>query len=107
MMCIICCRLPRNWRRSWIVFTVASGFGNLANAPSRWRGMRSRSTTRPTADIVRRAEQLRAQREKSAGQLELEPPFIASRGTLEAIAADPEQATRLLAPWQRELIRIG
>src|SRR6266481_1264372 len=74
---------------------------------SEWPVMRRRSTTRPTADIVRRAEQLRAQRDKSGGQLELEPPFIASRGTLEAIAADPEQATRLLAPWQHELIRIG
>ena len=73
---------------------------------SEWPVMRRRSTTRPTADIVRRAEQLRAQRDKSAGQLELEPPFVASRGTLEAIATDPEQATRLLVPWQRELIGI-
>ena len=74
---------------------------------SEWPVMRRRSEIRPTADIVRRAEQLRAQRDKSAGQLELEPPFIASRGTLEAIATDPEQATRLLVPWQRELIGIG
>lgn len=75
--------------------------------PSEWPVMRRRSATRPTADIVRRAEQLRARRDKSAGQLELESPFIASRGTLEAIAADPEQATRLLVPWQRELVGIG
>ena len=74
---------------------------------SEWPVMRRRSEIRPTADIVRRAEQLRTRRDKSAGQLELEPPFIASRGTLEAIATDPEQATRLLAPWQRELIGIG
>src|SRR5438477_2815090 len=74
---------------------------------SEWPVMRRRSEIRPTADIVRRAEQLRTRRDKSAGQLELEPPFVASRGTLEAIAADPEQATRLLVPWQRELIGIG
>ena len=73
---------------------------------SEWPVMRRRSAIRPTADIVRRAEQLRARRDKSAGQLELEPPFVASRGTLEAIATDPEQATRLLVPWQRELIGI-
>jgi len=73
---------------------------------SEWPVMRHRSAIRPTADIVRRAEQLRARRDKSAGQLELEPPFVASRGTLEAIATDPEQATRLLVPWQRELIGI-
>src|SRR5881394_2856256 len=73
---------------------------------SEWPVMRRRSEIRPTADIVRRAEQLRTRRDKSAGQLELEPPFVASRGTLEAIATDPEQATRLLVPWQRELIGI-
>ena len=73
---------------------------------SEWPVMCHRSAIRPTADIVRRAEQLRARRDKSAGQLELEPPFVASRGTLEAIATDPEQATRLLVPWQRELIGI-
>jgi len=50
---------------------------------------------------------LRVRRDKSAAELELEPPFIASRGTLEAIAADPERATSLLVPWQRELVGIG
>jgi ribonuclease D len=74
---------------------------------SEWPIMRRRSATRPTADMVRRAEQLRARRDKSAAQLGLEPPFIASRGTLEAIAADPVRATPLLVPWQRELIGIG
>ena len=72
-----------------------------------WPVMRRRSATRPTADIVRRADQLRVRRDKSAAELELEPPFIASRGTLEAIAADPERATSLLVPWQRELVGIG
>jgi ribonuclease D len=79
----------------------------LQSPQSEWPVMRRRSATRPTADIVRRTQQLRARRDKSALQLELEPPFIASRGTLEAIAADPERATRLLVPWQRELIGIG
>jgi len=69
--------------------------------------MRRRSGTRPTAAIVKRAEQLRQRRDKSAEQLGLEPPFIASRSALEAIAADPTRATALLVPWQRELIGIG
>src|SRR5262249_43024405 len=73
---------------------------------SEWPVKRRRSAIRPTADVVRRAEQLRARRDKSAEQLGLEPPFIASRGTLEAIAADPMRATTLLVPWQRELIGI-
>ena len=74
---------------------------------SEWPVVRRRSVTRPTADIVRRAEQLRQRRDKSAEQLGLEPPFIASRGTLEAIAADATCATALLVPWQRELIGIS
>jgi ribonuclease D len=74
---------------------------------SEWPVMRRRSGARPIADIVRRAEQLRQRRDKSAEQLGLEPPFVASRGTLEAIAADPARATALLVPWQRELIGLG
>ena len=79
----------------------------LQLSQSEWPILRRRSGTRPTADIVRRAERLRAQRDKSAEQLGFEPPFIASRSTLEAIAADPVRATRLLVQWQRELIGIS
>jgi ribonuclease D len=71
-----------------------------------WPIMRRRSGVRPTADIVRRAEQWRQRRDKSAERLGLEPPFIVSRSTLEAIAADPTRVTTLLVPWQRELIGI-
>ena len=78
----------------------------LQSPQSEWPVMRRRSGNRPTADIVRRAEQLRERRDKSAEQLGLEPPFIAARGALEAIAADPTRATALLVPWQRELIGI-
>jgi hypothetical protein len=55
----------------------------------------------------RRADQLRERRDKSAERLGLERSFIASRGALEAIAADPGRATALLVPWQRELIGVG
>jgi hypothetical protein len=41
-----------------------------------------------------------------AEQLGLERSFVASRGALEAIAADPARATALLVPWQRELLGI-
>jgi ribonuclease D len=79
----------------------------LQSPESEWPIMRRRSGTRPTADIVRRSERLRQRRDKSAEQLGLEAPFIASRSTLESIAADPARATALLVPWQRELIGIG
>jgi ribonuclease D len=73
---------------------------------SEWPVMRRRSGSRPTGEMRRRADQLRDRRDKSAAQLGLEPSFIASRGALEAIAADPARATALLVPWQRELIGV-
>jgi ribonuclease D len=71
-----------------------------------WPVVRRRSGSRPTVEMRRLADQLRDRRDKSAEQLGLEPSFIASRGALEAIAADPARATALLVPWQRELIGI-
>jgi ribonuclease D len=78
----------------------------LQSPQSEWPVMRRRSGSRPTEEMRRRADQLRERRDKSAAQLGLEPSFIASRGALEAIAADRVQATALLVPWQRELIGI-
>jgi ribonuclease D len=78
----------------------------LQSPQSEWPVMRRRAGSRPTAEMRRRADQLREQRDKVAEQLGLERSFIASRGALEAIAADPARATALLVPWQRELIGI-
>ena len=71
-----------------------------------WPIKRRGSGKRPTAEIVRRIEQLRAKRDRAAKSLELEPSFIASRGTLEAVAADETRADSLLVPWQQELLSI-
>ena len=78
----------------------------LQSPQSEWPVMRRRSGSRPAAEARRRADQLRERRDKAAVQLGLERSFIASRGALEAIAADPTRAMALLAPWQRELIGI-
>ena len=78
----------------------------LQSPQSEWPVMRRRSGARPTAEMRCRADQLRERRDKAAVQLGLERSFIASRGALEAIAADPARATALLVPWQRELIGI-
>jgi len=78
----------------------------LQSPQSEWPVMRHRSGPRPTAEMRRRADQLRERRDKSAAQLGLEPSFIAARGALEAIAADPARAKALLVPWQRELIGV-
>jgi ribonuclease D len=78
----------------------------LQSPQSEWPVMRRRSGSRPTEEMRRRADQLRERRDRSAAQLGLEPSFIASRGALEAIAADSARATALLVPWQRELIGV-
>jgi ribonuclease D len=71
---------------------------------SEWPVLRRRFGTRPSHETIRRAEELRRRRDRAATELDLEPSFIASRSTLEAIAADQTRATTLLVPWQCELL---
>jgi ribonuclease D len=78
----------------------------LQSPESEWPVLHRRFGTRPSAQTLRRAEELRRQRDKSAEKLGLEPSFIAPRGTLEAIAADHTRAASLLVPWQRELLGL-
>jgi ribonuclease D len=78
----------------------------LELSESEWPVLRRRFGKRPTAETVRRAEELRWRRDRSAEELGLEPSFIAPRGTLEAIAADQARATSLLVPWQCELLGV-
>ena len=74
---------------------------------SEWPVSRRRSGTRPTTEIVQRAEEFWRRRNKSAEELGLEPSFIAPRSTLEAIAADCARAPALLVRWQRELLAVS
>jgi ribonuclease D len=84
-------------------FREAAGIA-LAAPQSDWPVLPRRYGTRPTAETVRRTEELQRRRDKSAEELGLEPSFVAPRGTLEAIAADHARAATLLVPWQRELL---
>jgi ribonuclease D len=79
----------------------------LQSPQSEWPVMRRRSGSRPTSEMRRRADQLRERRDKAAERFGLERSFIASRGALEAIAADRARATSLLVPWQRELVGVA
>jgi ribonuclease D len=78
----------------------------LATPESEWPVLHRRFGARPTAETVRRTEELRRRRDKSAEELGLEPSFIAPRNTLEAIATDRTRAASLLVPWQSELLGI-
>lgn len=71
-----------------------------------WPVARRRFGTRPTARILRRVDELKARRDRAARKHDLEPSFIASRGAIEAVAADDSRAETLLIPWQRELLAI-
>src|SRR6266581_3398582 len=66
-----------------------------------WPVSLRRFGTRPSAGMMARTEELRRQRDRGARELDLEPAFIASRSTLEAIAMDETCATTFLVPWQR------
>jgi len=78
----------------------------LATPESEWPVLRRRFGTRPTAETVRRADELRRRRDKSAEELGLEPSFIVPRSTLEAIATDRARAAALLVPWQQQLLGV-
>ena len=69
-----------------------------------WPVARRRTGTRPTPKVLRRTEELKLGRDRAAHELDLEPSFIASRSTIEAIAADEARAESLLIPWQRVLL---
>ncbi len=72
----------------------------------RWPVSRRRFGTRPSAETVRRTEQLRQKRDHAARELKVEPAFVAPRAALEAIATDIKSAEKLLVPWQRELLGL-
>lgn len=69
-----------------------------------WPVKPKRSGTRPTAEVVRRADELRARRDRVAEELKLEANLLAPRASLEAIAFDESRAANILTPWQRQLL---
>lgn len=71
-----------------------------------WPVRPRRSGTRATAEVIKRIEQLRRNRDFAAKDLQIDSSFIAPRATLEAVAADQSRADALLVSWQRELLRI-
>ena len=79
----------------------------LEEPASEWPVSRRRFGTRASAETIRRAEELRHRRNKSAEELGLEPSFIAPRNALEAIAANNSRVAALLVPWQRELLGVS
>jgi len=71
-----------------------------------WPVRPKRFGTRPTAEVIKRTEKLRQNRDHAAKELHIESSFIAPRATLEAIAADQSRADSLLVPWQCDLLKL-
>ena len=71
-----------------------------------WPTRPRRSGARPTAEVIKRVEKLRQNRDQAAKDLHIEASFIAPRATLEAIGTDQSRADSLLVPWQRELLKL-
>jgi ribonuclease D len=71
-----------------------------------WPVRLRRSGTRPSAEIIKRIEKLRQDRDHAARELHIDASFIAPRATLETIGADPSRAEALLVPWQRNLVKL-
>ena len=71
-----------------------------------WPVRLRRSGTRATAEVVKRIEQLRRNRDHAAKDLHIESSFIAPRAAVEAIAADQSCVEALLVPWQRNLLKL-
>jgi ribonuclease D len=78
----------------------------LAMPEENWPIQRKRGGNRPTATVRDKTEELKSRRDRAARKHDLEPSFIASRNTLEAIAADETRANSALIPWQRALLSL-
>jgi len=73
---------------------------------SDWPVARRRAGSRRNADANQRVEELRRRRDQVAGELDLEPAFVAPRAALESIATEQTQAGMFLVPWQRQLLGL-
>lgn len=58
-----------------------------------------------TADELALQDRLKVDRDRVAGQLQLEPTLIANRAQLAQIARFPEKLDEILLPWQADLLR--
>jgi len=75
-----------------------------AEPPSDWPQHPKRVRSRKNPEAESRFEKMRAHRDRVAAELGIEGTLIASRTTLERIAAEPTARGELLLQWQRELL---
>jgi len=79
----------------------------LALPESEWPRPIRTLRSRPTPEQEQRVTDLKARRDRSATDHQIEPSLIAPKNVLEALAADEESALSKLLPWQRMLLGFG
>lgn len=87
-------------------FEVALEKG-LATPEQQWPQPIRKNRLRPSPDEEKRFKEYRGRRDKIAQDLGIDPSLIASKATLEALAADPSSHESRLLPWQSELLMLN
>jgi ribonuclease D len=85
---------------------LAAGRVGLESPESEWPQRPPRPIRTRIPGFDKKVEELRKLRDQRARELAIDPAFIAPRGTLEGIAADPGRSEKLLVPWQRDLLGL-
>ncbi|MGI9115544.1 MAG: ribonuclease D [Chthoniobacterales bacterium] len=80
--------------------------GAFALDQTGWPDTERRRGVRPSPEVLRRSDELRARRDEVATKLGIEASFIAPRAVIDAIAQEARRAEALLVPWQRELLGV-
>lgn len=86
---------------------LAAAESALALPEAEWPQRPPREHKTRSYEREQRVLELRRRRDEQATALSLDPSFIASRSTLEAIAADEALAEKFLTKWQRELLGLS
>ncbi len=83
---------------------VKAGFARDPQTLPRRRGRDPNHASLTNAEVALQ-DRIKADRDKLAAQLTLEPTLIANRSQLAQIARRPQQLDEILLPWQADLLR--
>ena len=86
---------------------LAAAEQGLNDPEAEWPQPVRKPRIRSTAEQQRLFNHYKAERDKSAARLSLDPSLIAPKAAIEAIAFNPIDAREKLMPWQRALIGIA
>jgi ribonuclease D len=83
---------------------LEAGFARDPHTLPRRRGRNSDHQPLTASELVLQ-DRLKADRDRVAARIQLDPTLIANRSQLALIARTPEKINELLLPWQADLLR--